>query len=163
MKNHFTCRTTYLQKKGMRNMRNNTYYSLNDKLDFGKHSNQLLKDVLSNDPQYIHWCLIRINWFFLCDSAITYLENCEMTFTKGKYKGEKLDSVAKKDKSYIWWCIDQYDILLSQMVIKQLQYTLETTFEYGYYKGLKLKTIIEQNVDYVLHLIEMDKYFCINE
>ncbi len=52
---------------------NRVAYRLNDKLGFGRHQNDTIRQVIDGDPDYIVWALNTLNTFELDDEAIRYL------------------------------------------------------------------------------------------
>lgn len=48
-------------------------YGWNDKFDFGKFKDLILKDVYKISPNYIHWCLSKVEWFCLTEDAFQNL------------------------------------------------------------------------------------------
>ena len=48
-------------------------YGWNDKFDFGKYKGLILKDVYETSPNYIHWCLSKVEWFCLTEDAFENL------------------------------------------------------------------------------------------
>ena len=50
-------------------------YRLIDKLNFGKHKGETIKQVCEDDPTYIEWCLNAIDSFELDDKAMEFYEN----------------------------------------------------------------------------------------
>lgn len=49
-------------------------YNLKTRLDFGKYKGDTVDDVITNDPQYLEWCLENVDGFCLTKSAKHELE-----------------------------------------------------------------------------------------
>lgn len=52
-----------------------SFFSLEDKLTFGKHKGETIQFVIDEDPEYLGWVLENIEWFKLDEKAARFLEN----------------------------------------------------------------------------------------
>lgn len=49
-----------------------TTYKLTDKLPFGKHKGQTIRQVLQSDPSYLLWCVEKLDRFAMNEEAWDY-------------------------------------------------------------------------------------------
>lgn len=50
-------------------------YGLNDEINFGKHKDARVKDIIYNDVKYIEWALENVDHFDIDKDALDYYEN----------------------------------------------------------------------------------------
>ena len=55
-------------------MKNKNKLGLYDALNFGKHKDESITNIIADDPQYLKWCLENISDFRLDEIAIQELE-----------------------------------------------------------------------------------------
>lgn len=48
-------------------------YTQNSLLKFGKYNGSILEDIAKTDPNYINWCIINLDHFYLSEEAIEEL------------------------------------------------------------------------------------------
>jgi len=48
-------------------------YTQNSLLKFGKYNGSILEDIAKTDPNYINWCIINLDHFYLSEEAIEHL------------------------------------------------------------------------------------------
>ena len=48
-------------------------YTQNSLLKFGKYNGSILEDIAKTDPNYINWCIINLDHFYLSEEAIEQL------------------------------------------------------------------------------------------
>ena len=55
----------------MNKLNNYKVYGLDEKLRFGKYESDglTLREAIEKDPEYIQFCLDKINWFFVDDES----------------------------------------------------------------------------------------------
>ena len=95
-------------------------YSLNDKLEFGKHKGEILQDVIHSDWKWIKWAICESDHFF-CDidevenerdkDIKILMPNDKLPF--GKYNGMTIQEVFNQNPNYLLWLIENsedYDI-----------------------------------------------------
>ncbi|MFM1772983.1 MAG: hypothetical protein RLZZ71_2125 [Bacteroidota bacterium] len=49
-------------------------YTQNSLLKFGKYNGSILEDVAKKDPNYINWCVINLEHFYLSAEVIEHLQ-----------------------------------------------------------------------------------------
>ena len=70
-----------------------TTYKLTDKLPFGKHKGQTIRQVLQSDPSYILWCVEKLDRFAMSDEAWDYAVSMSEQFATMRPKPTTYDSV----------------------------------------------------------------------
>lgn len=70
-----------------------TTYKLTDKLPFGKHKGQTIRQVLQSDPSYILWCVEKLDRFAMSDEAWDYAISMSEQFATMRPKPTTYDSV----------------------------------------------------------------------
>lgn len=70
-----------------------TTYNLNDKLSFGKHKGQTIRQVLQSDPSYLLWCVEKLDRFAMSDEAWDYAISMSEQFATMRPKPTTYDSV----------------------------------------------------------------------
>jgi len=87
------------------------YYSLNTEFKFGKFKGVSVNEIIDVEPDYIDWCVIHINDFYISPTALD-----EITLAKPDYKlsVNAIDILSKKYlalKSDIEWnsTVDNYE------------------------------------------------------
>ncbi len=70
-----------------------TTYKLTDKLPFGKHKGQTIRQVLQSDPSYILWCVEKLDRFAMSDEAWDYAISMSEQFATVRPKPTTYDSV----------------------------------------------------------------------
>ena len=70
-----------------------TIYQLSDKLPFGKHKGQTIRQVLQSDPSYILWCVEKLDRFAMSDEAWDYAISMSELFATMRPKSTTYDSV----------------------------------------------------------------------
>ena len=58
-----------------------TTYKLTDKLPFGKHKGQTIRQILQNDPSYLLWCSEKLERFAMSDEAWDYAISINAKFS----------------------------------------------------------------------------------
>lgn len=48
-------------------------YTQNSLLKFGKYNGSILEDIAKTDPNYINWCIINLDHFYVSEGAIEQL------------------------------------------------------------------------------------------
>jgi len=48
-------------------------YTQNSLLKFGKYNGSILEDIAKTDPNYINWCIINLDHFYVSEEAIEQL------------------------------------------------------------------------------------------
>jgi hypothetical protein len=48
-------------------------YTQNSLLKFGKYNGSILEDIAKTDPNYINWCIINLDHFYLSEEATEHL------------------------------------------------------------------------------------------
>jgi hypothetical protein len=48
-------------------------YTENSLLKFGKYNGSILEDIAKTDPNYINWCIINLDHFYVSEDAIEQL------------------------------------------------------------------------------------------
>jgi hypothetical protein len=48
-------------------------YTQNSLLKFGKYNGSILEDIAKTDPNYINWCIINLDHFYLSEEALEEL------------------------------------------------------------------------------------------
>lgn len=71
-----------------------TTYKLTDKLPFGKHKGQTIRQVLQSDPSYILWCVEKLDRFAMSDEAWDYAISMSEQFATMRPKPTTYDSVS---------------------------------------------------------------------
>ena len=64
-------------------------YTLDTEFTFGKYEGKTVKEVLELQPNYIDWCAINLDHFYISDEAITEIKEIKPDFTiteEGKQK-----------------------------------------------------------------------------
>jgi hypothetical protein len=65
------------------------FYTLDTEFTFGKYEGKTVKEVLELQPNYIDWCAINLDHFYISDEAITEIKEIKPDFTiteEGKQK-----------------------------------------------------------------------------
>lgn len=70
-----------------------TTYKLTDKLPFGKHKGQTIRQVLQSDPSYILWCVEKLDRFAMSDEAWDYAVSMSEQLATMRPKPTTYDSV----------------------------------------------------------------------
>lgn len=70
-----------------------TTYKLTDKLPFGKHKGQTIRQVLQSDPSYILWCVEKLYRFAMSDEAWDYAVSMSEQLATMRPKPTTYDSV----------------------------------------------------------------------
>jgi hypothetical protein len=70
-----------------------TTYKLTDKLPFGKHKGQTIRQVLQSDPSYILWCVEKLDRFAMSDEAWDYAISINEQFATMRPKPTTYKSV----------------------------------------------------------------------
>lgn len=70
-----------------------TTYKLTDKLPFGKHKGQTIRQVLQSDPSYILWCVEKLDRFAMSDEAWDSAISISEQFATMRPKPTTYDSV----------------------------------------------------------------------
>lgn len=70
-----------------------TTYKLTDKLPFGKHKGQTIRQVLQSDPSYLLWCVEKLDRFAMSDEAWDYAVSMSEQFATMRPKPTTYDSV----------------------------------------------------------------------
>ena len=85
-------------------------YALDDKLEFGKHKDKTLREVIKEDWGWVEWAIDQSEHFF-CDiddvinerkATKKVLSACD-TLSFGKYKAKTLREIHKEDPNYLIW------------------------------------------------------------
>ena len=58
-----------------------TIYQLSDKLPFGKHKGQTIRQVLQSDSSYLLWCVEKLDRFAMSDEAWDYAISINANFS----------------------------------------------------------------------------------
>ena len=70
-----------------------TTYKLTDKLPFGKHKGQTIRQVLQSDPSYLLWCVETLDRFAMNAEAWDYAISMSERFATMRPKPTTYDSV----------------------------------------------------------------------
>ena len=70
-----------------------TTYKLGDKLPFGKHKGQTIRQILQSDPSYLLWCVEKLDRFAMSDEAWDYAISMSEHFAAMRPKPTTYDSV----------------------------------------------------------------------
>lgn len=65
------------------------FYTLDTEFTFGKYKGKTVKEVLELHPNYIDWCAINLDHFYISDETITEIKDIRPYFTiteEGKQK-----------------------------------------------------------------------------
>ncbi len=88
-------------------------YRLNDKLEFGKHKDETLLDIVHNDWGWVEWVVDNLDHFY-CDIDAVVEERKKTikrlypddVITFGKYKGQTIRHIYENDLNYLRWLMD---------------------------------------------------------
>ena len=69
-----------------------TTYKLTDKLPFGKHKGQTIRQILQNDPSYLLWCSEKLERFAMSDEAWDYAISTNEQFAAMRPKPTTYDT-----------------------------------------------------------------------
>lgn len=58
-----------------------TIYKLTDKLPFGKHKGQTIRQILKSDSSYLLWCVEKLDRFAMSDEAWDYAISINANFS----------------------------------------------------------------------------------
>lgn len=58
-----------------------TIYKLEDKLPFGKHKGQTIRQILKSDSSYLLWCVEKLDRFAMSDEAWDYAVSINANFS----------------------------------------------------------------------------------
>lgn len=70
-----------------------TTYQLTDKLPFGKHKGQTIRQILQIDSNYLLWCVEKLDRFAMSDEAWDYAISCNNQFATMRPKPTTYESV----------------------------------------------------------------------
>lgn len=70
-----------------------TIYNLHDSLPFGKHKGQTIHQVLQSDPNYLLWCVEKLDRFAMSDEAWDYAISMNNQFAALRPKPTTYNSV----------------------------------------------------------------------
>lgn len=70
-----------------------TTYNLNDKLSFGKHKGQTIRQILQSDPNYLLWCVEKLDRFAMSDEAWDYAISMNKQFAAMRPKPTTYNSI----------------------------------------------------------------------
>lgn len=70
-----------------------TTYQLTDKLPFGKHKGQTIRQVLQSDSSYLLWCVEKLDRFAMSDEAWDYAISLNKQFATMRPKPTTYKSV----------------------------------------------------------------------
>lgn len=89
---------------------------LDDILEFGKYKSKSLKDVITNDWQYVKWTISESQHLYIdVDKVLEYHMENRLTLAPddvmnfGKYKGKSISEVYKIDPQYLIWLSQNND------------------------------------------------------
>lgn len=88
-------------------------YGLEDKLEFGKHKGNSLKDIIHSDYGWVKWAINNSEHFFCVIDDVVAEHQCDIkvwkpnnVLTFGKYKGKTLKYIFETDPHYLSWLIE---------------------------------------------------------
>ena len=67
-------------------------YHLTDRLPFGKHKGQTIRQILQNDPSYLLWCSEKLERFAMSDEAWDYAISINEQFAAMRPKPTTYDT-----------------------------------------------------------------------
>ena len=86
-------------------------YTQNSLIKFGKYNGSILEDVAKSDPNYINWCIIKLDHFYLSEETVEILKSdsgftisAEAILALEQKRLEMLESSDSNDYDY-----DSYD------------------------------------------------------
>lgn len=69
-------------------------YQLTDRLPFGKHKGQTIRQILQNDPSYLLWCSEKLERFAMSDEAWDYAISINANFSTLRPKPKTAPTVS---------------------------------------------------------------------
>lgn len=86
-------------------------YTQNSQIKFGKYNGSILEDIAEADPNYINWCIINLDHFFLSEETVEIFKSdsgftisAEANLALEQKRLEMLDNSDSNDSDY-----DNYD------------------------------------------------------
>ena len=87
-------------------------YSLDDKLEFGKHKGETLREIIHSDYGWVEWAIDNSEHFFCnIDDVVEEHQSDvkvwqpEDIMSFGKYKGKSIQYIFDNDNQYLLWLI----------------------------------------------------------
>lgn len=71
-------------------------YHLNTVLTFGKHQGQSVKEILSHSPEYISWCIMNLDHFYISKET---LESCIPGIVKDPLPEHIIKAIKEKQEA----------------------------------------------------------------
>jgi hypothetical protein len=106
-------------------------YGVDSTLWFGKYTGFSIREIaLRNDSNYLQWCLININGFYLPEETIEYLKTIDLTFD---IKDELQEAL--KGKKIIFLRIQE--LIEEQQRIKYIKRELKEAHKWDELKKIK--------------------------
>lgn len=66
------------------------FYTLDTEFTFGKYEGKTVKEVLELQPNYLDWCAINLDHFYISDEIITEIKEIKPDFTISEEGKQKL-------------------------------------------------------------------------
>lgn len=75
-------------------------YIWTDFIEFGKYEGKRVTEIATLDPQYLEWCIINLDNFFLAVSSESLKQDHQFSLSKKAAKILKLKEEALEDRQY---------------------------------------------------------------
>ncbi len=95
-------------------------YSNTRILGFGKHKGKAIYQIMHEEPDYLEWCVLHLNHFFLHDLHSLYAVNSHFQFSEDAVEENHRKAIRWQD-----WVFDEYDREREDYYAHQDRYTFE--------------------------------------